>query len=96
MHGLGHTSSARLRRVSRFSFLNAPRSVANARALGLVSKDKGGVVDPETLVVYGTTNVRVVDASIVPLLPGIHTEVGSTYLSLSSLFRAERILFSPY
>ncbi|KAJ8073806.1 hypothetical protein PM082_012084 [Marasmius tenuissimus] len=37
-------------------------------------QEDGGVVDPETLVVYGTSNVRVADCSVVPLLPGIHTE----------------------
>ncbi|KAG8738295.1 hypothetical protein FRC10_007071 [Ceratobasidium sp. 414] len=37
-------------------------------------KVKGGVVDPRTFKVYGTQNVRVVDASTIPLLPGIHTE----------------------
>ncbi|KAF5367944.1 hypothetical protein D9758_004361 [Tetrapyrgos nigripes] len=36
--------------------------------------EDGGVVDPETFIVHGTSNVRVVDNSIVPLLPGIHTE----------------------
>ncbi|KAG9098577.1 hypothetical protein FRC06_006187 [Ceratobasidium sp. 370] len=37
-------------------------------------KAKGGVVDPRTFKIYGTQNVRVVDASTIPLLPGIHTE----------------------
>jgi choline dehydrogenase-like flavoprotein len=35
-------------------------------------KDKGGVVDEE-LRVYGVTNLRIVDASVLPLLPASHT-----------------------
>ncbi|KAI1282348.1 hypothetical protein F5Y07DRAFT_237258 [Xylaria sp. FL0933] len=34
----------------------------------MLPKEKGGVVDPK-LVVYGTSNLRVVDASIFPLIP---------------------------
>ncbi|KAI0319604.1 hypothetical protein OF83DRAFT_769458 [Amylostereum chailletii] len=36
--------------------------------------EKNGVVDPETFIVHGTENVRVIDASVIPLLPGVHTE----------------------
>ncbi|KAI0317903.1 GMC oxidoreductase [Amylostereum chailletii] len=38
-----------------------------------LKKDKGGVVDPQ-LKVYGTTNVRVVDISVVPLIPSGHMQ----------------------
>ncbi|KAJ7772352.1 hypothetical protein B0H16DRAFT_1769146 [Mycena metata] len=38
----------------------------------MVPRAEGGVVDP-SLVVYGTSNVRVADLSIIASLPGIHT-----------------------
>jgi choline dehydrogenase-like flavoprotein len=34
----------------------------------MLPSEKGGVVD-EKLIVYGTTNLRIVDASIFPLIP---------------------------
>lgn len=37
----------------------------------MMPRDMGGVVDPN-LVVYGTSNLRVVDAGMIPLLPGSH------------------------
>ncbi|KAJ7257541.1 hypothetical protein B0H12DRAFT_1232574 [Mycena haematopus] len=38
----------------------------------MTPRSEGGVVDP-SLVVYGTSNVRVADLSIIASLPGIHT-----------------------
>ena len=39
----------------------------------MLPREKNGVVDP-TLKVYGTTNLRVVDLSIVPLHVSAHTQ----------------------
>ena len=39
----------------------------------MLPQDKGGVVDP-TLKVYGTTNIRVVDLSIIPVHIAAHTQ----------------------
>ena len=44
-----------------------------AGTCAMLPKDKGGVVDPN-LKVYGTTNVRVVDASIIPSLVSGHIQ----------------------
>ena len=41
--------------------------------LAMLPLEKGGVVDPR-LVVYGTQNLRVVDASIQPLIPAAHLQ----------------------
>ena len=39
----------------------------------MLPKDKGGVVD-SNLKVYGTTNLRVADLSVVPLHVSTHTQ----------------------
>ena len=39
----------------------------------MLPRDKGGVIDPE-LRVYGTRGLRVIDLSVVPLIPSAHTQ----------------------
>ena len=39
----------------------------------MLPREKGGVVDPQ-LRVYGTQKLRVVDLSVVPLIPSAHTQ----------------------
>ena len=41
--------------------------------LAMLPREQGGVVDPH-LLVYGTQNLRVVDASIFPLIPAAHLQ----------------------
>ncbi|KAF8178766.1 hypothetical protein K438DRAFT_1843602 [Mycena galopus ATCC 62051] len=41
----------------------------------MMPKELGGIVSPE-LLVYGTTNIRVADASVVPLRVFPHTTLG--------------------
>ncbi|KAI0749620.1 alcohol oxidase [Daedaleopsis nitida] len=38
----------------------------------MLPQTDGGVVDPKKLKVYGTSNLRVVDASVIPLIPATH------------------------
>ena len=42
----------------------------------MLPREDGGVVSPK-LIVYGTTNVRVVDLSIVPLHVGSHVQTAA-------------------
>jgi choline dehydrogenase-like flavoprotein len=59
------------------SWVMAP---SNAHAIGtaaMMPRDQGGVVGPD-LLVYGTSGLSIVDASIMPLIPGTHTH-GTVY-----------------
>lgn len=38
----------------------------------MLPREVGGVVDPSTLKVYGTANLRVVDASVFPMIIATH------------------------
>ncbi|KAK0192263.1 hypothetical protein F5146DRAFT_495973 [Armillaria mellea] len=31
-----------------------------------IAQEDGGIVDPTTFIIYGTSNVRIVDASVIP------------------------------
>ncbi|PVH96882.1 GMC oxidoreductase [Periconia macrospinosa] len=44
----------------------------------MVARENGGVVNPETLEVYGVYGLSIVDASLWPLIPGAHL-MGSVY-----------------
>ncbi|KAK7451134.1 hypothetical protein VKT23_012811 [Stygiomarasmius scandens] len=59
-----------------FNSLTASFSCNRSHFVGTTAalpREEGGVVDPESFIVYGTSNVRVVDCGVIPLLPGIHT-----------------------
>ena len=51
----------------------------------MLPREKGGVVDPK-LKVYGTTNIRVVDISIIPLHVSVHTQCKPFMNGLVSFF----------
>jgi len=54
--------------------LNAYTSSAHpVGTAAMLPREKGGVVDT-TLKVYGTTNIRVVDASVIPLHVSTHPQ----------------------
>ena len=57
----------------------------------MMSKDIGGVVD-SNLKVYGTRNLRVVDASIFPLIPrgNIQTSVYAVAEKAADIIKADR------
>ncbi|KAK1219255.1 hypothetical protein PQX77_018021 [Marasmius sp. AFHP31] len=69
--GANYTTAEEIEQWILPNFRTMSHFVGTAAAL---PKEDGGVVDPETLVVYGTRNVRVADNSVIPLLPGIHTQ----------------------
>ncbi|KAK1226906.1 hypothetical protein PQX77_010122 [Marasmius sp. AFHP31] len=69
--GADYTTAEDIERWVVPNFWTMSHFIGTAAAL---PKEDSGVVDPETLVVYGTSNVRVADCSVIPFLPGIHTE----------------------
>lgn len=44
----------------------------------MVALEDGGVVDPKTLLVYGVEGLSIVDASVMPIIPGAHL-MGTVY-----------------
>ena len=70
------------------------RSEWPCRAALTAMTPRAGVVDPTTLKVYGTQNVRVVDASLIPLQ--IATHIQSTVYAIAERVRdfALLLLFS--
>ncbi|THV07109.1 alcohol oxidase [Dendrothele bispora CBS 962.96] len=69
--GANYSSSEDIQEWLLPNFITMSHFVGTTAALPL---EDGGVVDPESFIVYGTSNVRVVDCGVIPLLPGIHTE----------------------
>ncbi|PBK70912.1 alcohol oxidase [Armillaria solidipes] len=69
--GANYSTSESLQEWLLPNFKTMSHFVGTAAA---IAQEDGGVVDPTTFIVFGTSNVRVVDASVIPLLPGIHTQ----------------------
>ncbi|KAF2152383.1 GMC oxidoreductase [Myriangium duriaei CBS 260.36] len=59
--------------ISVFTKAHVQTGYNLAGTAAMLPRDQGGVVDPN-LIVYGTQNIRVVDASVIPLLPGSHLQ----------------------
>ena len=61
----------------------------------MLPKDRGGVVN-ENLIVYGTSNLRVVDASVMPLIPraNVRSTVYAVAERAADLFKAHHELVS--
>ena len=57
-----------------------------AGTAAMAPREYGGVVDSD-LKVYGTTNLRVVDASIIPLIIGAHLQ--ATTYAIAEKVRAQ-------
>ncbi|KAL0935584.1 choline dehydrogenase [Colletotrichum truncatum] len=68
--GLNITTEAQWREFALKTALSIYHPVGSC---AMLPKEDGGVVDP-TLKVYGTTNLRVVDASIIPVLISAHIQ----------------------
>lgn len=67
---------------------NASTMFHPAGTSAMQSREIGGVVDCN-LKVYGTTNLRIVDASIMPLIPATH--LSSTVYAI-----AEKVPYPPH
>jgi choline dehydrogenase len=57
--------------ILKFIKANVQTEFHPSGTCAMLPLDLGGVVDPQ-LLVYGTQNLRVVDASIMPLIPASH------------------------
>lgn len=59
----------------------------------MMTREYGGVFDPQ-LLVYGIRNVRVVDASIMPIVPGTHKSL-EVYAVAEKVHRPDLIFSFP-